>query len=173
MNEKLIQKLRNGEIAVKNDGTKEEVIEVTKYAFPKDKFINTGNAKHYFRSESNDIEWDCSSNTALPSHSVKEFLKPNNEYPKVMKVSDYPIKTMRDFMEEENRVVFMEKNNKFLAWSNAKTLEEAEKVNDVIICNYAVDLDWKPEESKPLKLTLKQIAEKFNVEKIEIINYEI
>ena len=30
--------------------------------------------------------------TNLPSHSVKEFLKPDNEYPKVMKVSKSPIK---------------------------------------------------------------------------------
>ena len=33
--------------------------------------------------------------------------------------------------------------------------------------------ETKPEEeTKPLKLTMEQIAEKFNAEKIEIVNYE-
>lgn len=43
-----------------------------------------------------------------------------NEYPKVMTVSDYS-----DFGLRMTRVVFMEKNGKFLAWSDARTLEDA------------------------------------------------
>ena len=53
-----------------------------------------------------------------------------------------------------------------------ETLKEAEETTITNDWDYAVDLDWKPEEeTKPLKLTMEQIAEKFNAEKIEIVNY--
>ena len=108
----------------------------------------------------------------LPTHSVKEFLKPESEYPKVMKVSDMPIKTKEQFENAHTRVVFMKKNDIFIAWRKAITIEQAENETRVFTWNYAVDLDWKPEEeTKPLKLTMEQIAEKFNAEKIEIVNY--
>ena len=69
-------------------------------------------------------------------------------------------------------IYLMEKNNKFIAWGKATTLEQAENETDVLTWNYAVDLNWQPEEeTKPLKLTMEQIAEKFNAEKIEIVNY--
>ena len=50
--------------------------------------------------------------TDLPSHSVKEFLKSESEYPKVMKVSNKPIETLEDFKNANTRVVFMEKCGK-------------------------------------------------------------
>ena len=66
----------------------------------------------------------------------------------------------------------MKKNDRFIAWGEATTLEEAGYETEVFTWNYAVDLDWQPEEeTKPLKLTIEQIAEKFNAEKIEIVNY--
>ena len=69
------------------------------------------------------------------------------------------------------RVVFMKKNDKFIAWTKAETIEHSEYEIETHAWNYAVDLDWQPEEEKkPLKLTMEQIAEKFNVEKIEIVN---
>ena len=66
----------------------------------------------------------------------------------------------------------MEKLNRFLAWRDSSTIEQSKNQTEVYTWNYAVDLDWQPEEeTKPLKLTMKQIAEKFNAEKIEIVNY--
>ena len=90
-----------------------------------------------------------------------------------MKVSDIPIKTKEQFENAGTRVVFMKKNDRFIAWTNAKTIEDSELQTGCATWNYAVDLNWQPEEeTKPLKLTMEQIAEKFNAEKIEIVNYE-
>ena len=53
----------------------------------------------------------------------------------------------------------------------ADTIEKSENITSTVSWNYAVDLDWQPEEeTKPLKLTMEQIAQKFNAEKIEIVN---
>ena len=172
MNEKLIKQLREGTIALKNDGTLDELNKVLKYAFPNDVSVSRGFTKYYFVSEHKNY-WSLYDTTNLPSHSVKEFLKPESEYPKVMKVSYAPIETLKDFKNASERVVFMEKLDKFIAWYDSRTLEEAENETEVFTWEYAVDLDWQPEEeTKPLKLTMEQIAEKFNAEKIEIVNYE-
>ena len=172
MNEKLIKQLREGTIALKNDGTLDELNKVLRYAFPNDVSVSQAVAKYYFAGVNKDY-WTLNDETYLPSHSVKEFLKPESEYPKVMKVSLFPIKTKKQFKEAKNRVVFIEKCGKFIAWEHSETLEEAENVLKTYTWNYAVDLDWQPEEeTKPLKLTMEQIAEKFNAEKIEIVNYE-
>ena len=171
MNEKLIKQLREGTIAVKNDGTLEELNKVLKYAFPNDASVSRGFTKYYFASEDKHY-WSLYDTTNLPSYSVKEFLKPENEYPKVMKVSEKPIKTKEDFKNANKRVVFMEKCGKFITWYDADTIEKSENIISTTYWNYAVDLDWQPEEeTKPLKLTMEQIAEKFNAEKIEIVNY--
>ena len=171
MNEKLIKQLREGTIALKNDGTLDELNKVLRYAFPNDVSVSKGFTKYYFVSQDKNY-WSLFDTTDLPSHSVKEFLKPESEYPKLMKVSDKPIKTLEDFENARTRVVFMKKNDRFIAWYDSITLEEAENETETFTWNYAVDLDWKPEEeTKPLKLTMKQIAEKFNAEKIEIVNY--
>lgn len=174
MNEKLIKQLREGTIALRNDGTLEELREVLKYAFPNDKTKISGNYKYYYKFHNKyyGYEWGCDNGINFPKHSVKEFLKPENEYPKLMKVSDQPIKTKEDFKNANKRVVFMEKLNRFLAWRDSSTIEQSKNQTEVYTWNYAVDLDWQPEEeTKPLKLTMEQIAEKFNAEKIEIVNY--
>lgn len=171
MNEKLIKQLREGTIALKNDGTLEELREVLKYAFPNDKCKIIGDCKYYLKLDYGVNIWAGNDRIDLPSHSVKDFIKPENEYPKVMKVSMFPIKTKRDFKNAKNRVVFMEKLDVFIAWLDADTIEESENITRATSWNYAVDLDWQPEEeTKPLKLTMEQIAERFNVEKIEIVN---
>ena len=172
MNEKLIKQLREGTIALKNDGTLNELRKVLKYAFPLDIGNTIGLYLNYRASNDRDY-WSGADNTWLISHSVKEFLKLENEYPKVMKVSNNPIKTLEDFKYANTRVVFIEKCGKFIAWLNEDTIEKSENVTSTTAWNYAVDLDWQPEEeTKPLKLTMEQIAEKFNAEKIEIVNYE-
>ena len=171
MNEKLIKQLREGTIALKNDGTLDELNKVLKYAFPNEPSESKGIRKYYFAT-SNKYYWTLNDTTNLPSYSVKEFLKPESEYPKVMKVSMFPIKTKEQFENAGTRVVFMKKNDRFIAWTNAKTIEKSEYEVATYPWNYAVDLNWQPEEeTKPLKLTMEQIAEKFNAEKIEIVNY--
>lgn len=72
------------------------------------------------------------------------------EYPKVMEVSNNGSFWCK-------RVVFMEKNGKFLAWDYAKSIEEAERVTDVGVWRYAREVQ------PTLELTIEQIAEKFNV----------
>ena len=172
MNEKLIIQLREGTIALENDGTLVELREVLKCALPNDCTKSNGTRKYYFKHNDKNM-WMFGEKTDLPSYSVKEFLKPESEYPKVMKVSNNPIETLEDFKYANTRVVFMEKCGKFIAWLDADTIEKSENITVASYWNYAVDLDWQPkEESKPLKLTMEQIAEKFNVEKIEIVNYE-
>ena len=172
MNEKLIKQLREGTIALKNDGTLDELNKVLRYAFPCERSSSTGILKYYFAGLNKDY-WTLEDTTDLPTHSVKEFLKPESEYPKVMKVSMFPIKTKEQFENAGTRVVFMKKNDRFIAWTNAKTIEKSEYEVATYPWNYAVDLNWQPEEeTKPLKLTMEQIAEKFNAEKIEIVNYE-
>ena len=172
MNEKLIKQLREGTIALKNDGTLNELRKVLKYAFPLDIGNTIGLYLNYRASNDRDY-WSGADNTWLISHSVKEFLKLENEYPKVMKVSNNPIKTLEDFKYANTRVVFIEKCGKFIAWLNEDTIEKSENVTSTTAWNYAVDLDWQPEEeTKPLKLTMEQIAQKFKAEKIEIVNYE-
>ena len=43
------------------------------------------------------------------------------------------------------RVIFMKKNDKYIAWNNAETIEEAEKTTDTRAWLYA----WELEEYKP------------------------
>ena len=171
MNEKLIKQLREGTIAVENDGTLDDLIKILQYAFPNDKCKIIGDYKYYSRLDYTENIWVGKNRIDLPTYSVKEFLKSENEYPKVMKVSGFPINTKKEFEKAKTRVVFMEKCGKFIAWLDVDTIEKSENVTSTAVWNYAVDLDWQPEEEKkPLKLTMEQIAEKFNVEKIEIVN---
>ena len=75
MNQKLIKQLQNGEIAVKNDGTLEELREVLKVAFPEDNQGVIGDNIFYFRYS--DIRWDATTGTDLEKVSVKDFFKPD------------------------------------------------------------------------------------------------
>ena len=66
-------------------------------------------------------------------------------YPRVMLVSYYK-------MNWSKRVVFMEKNEGFLAWGFAETLEEAEKSTSTTFWKYAKEIE-------PIEVTLEEIAE--------------
>ena len=157
MNEKLIKQLREGTIAVENDGTLDDLIKILQYAFPKDMTNPQGVLKYYYKRPYHD-EWIGIDYTHLPTHSVKEFLTQEketmstivninqdtseNEYPKVMKVSNNPIETLEDFKNASTRVVFMEKCGKFIAWLDVDTIEKSENITSTVTWNYAVDLDW-------------------------------
>ena len=87
-----------------------------------------------------------------------------DEYPKIMMVSDNPI-------TEENignkRVVFMKKLDKYLAWANAETFEEAEQISEPTAWFYAEDI----KEDDTITLTHEEIAIKLNIDpsKLKII----
>ena len=89
-------------------------------------------------------------------------LPEENGYPKVMMVSDCPIIKGN---KGKQRVVFMEKMGKYLAWANATTLENAEKEMAVITWEYAVDV---PKENPQKTEMLKRVEElKSNIAKMQ------
>ena len=67
-------------------------------------------------------------------------------YPRVMLVSEDNINW------DAQRVVFMEKCGGFLAWANAKTLDEAKNATETIFWKYA-------KEVEPIEVTIEEIAE--------------
>lgn len=81
----------------------------------------------------------------------EKYPKKQSEYPRVMLVS-------QNNMYFDKRVVFMEKNGKYLAWESVETLEEAENSTNVATWSYAKDI-----EPEPIELTIDEIAEKFGI----------
>ena len=77
-------------------------------------------------------------------------LPEENSFPRVMLVSD-------DGDDWYKRVVFMQKCDRFLAWNNAETIENAEWTYRVASWHYAKELPEKVE------LTKSEIAEKFGI----------
>ena len=73
MNEKLIKQLIEGTIALKNDGTLDELNKVLIYAFPYEGSMSEGDAKYYFAGLNKDY-WTFNDETDLPAHSVKELI---------------------------------------------------------------------------------------------------
>ena len=71
MNKKLIKKLAAGEIAVKNDGTVEQLRKVLKAAFPDDEFPVKGSDVYYYSGDGG--KWAAFRETRLPSHPISDF----------------------------------------------------------------------------------------------------
>ena len=89
-------------------------------------------------------------------------LPEENVYPKVMMVSNYPI-SEKD--KGYKRVVFMEKQGKYLAWQNAETIEAAEKETVIASWKYAIDV---PKENPKKTEMLKRVEElKSNIAKMQ------
>ena len=89
-------------------------------------------------------------------------LPEKNVYPKVMMVSDFPITKGN---KGKQRVVFMEKMGKYLAWANVATIEDAEKEMMTTTWNYAVDV---PKENPQKTEMLKRVEElKSNIAKMQ------
>ena len=76
-------------------------------------------------------------------------------YPRVMLVSF-------NKLSWHKRVVFMKRRGGFLAWANAKTLEEAENVTETFFWKYVKEIE-------PVEVTLEEIAEWKGVSKEQII----
>lgn len=78
-----------------------------------------------------------------------------SSYPKVMWVRDTDKQIWR------KRVVFMEKAGRFLAWTHATTLEEAENTCEITTWIQAKDF-------AVVELTIEEIAEKFDMDPEQI-----
>ena len=93
-----------------------------------------------------------SGNTSIKTITLEEAkaLISESEYPKVMWVWD-------EGEDKKKRVVFMEKNGQYLAWTNAETIEESEKEIETVCWDYAEDIE--PEPLPEIHLTMEEIAE--------------
>lgn len=96
LNQKLIQQLRNGEIAAENNGTLEQLREVLKAAFPKDETTVEGNHRFYFMKHVHTNEWLCFDEINLPIISVADFYQPE---PKPQPKKSNPIHYLVDGVE--------------------------------------------------------------------------
>ena len=94
---------------------------------------------------------------AVVKHNAEIIELPEEKsYPRVMLVSD------DNKNWDAQRVVFMEKCGGFMAWEDAKTLEEAETITDTIFWKYA-------KEVEPYEVTLEEIAKWRGVSPEQII----
>ena len=96
--------------------------------------------------------FDCYTIEFARKHNAEiiELPKEENSFPRVMLVSIHGDSWYK-------RVVFMKKNDRYLAWNNAETIEESESVYDDTTWRYAKELPEKVE------LTKSEIAEKFGI----------
>ena len=96
LNKKLIKQLRNGKIAVENNGTVEQLREVLKAAFPIRSSIPTGSCQYYSRSEINKDGWTAypSYYEGKPTFKISEFYQPHPlpKFPKGGLVSELDLK---------------------------------------------------------------------------------
>jgi len=136
-----IKDLREGKCAVINDGTYEELDIVLSEAQgePCNRVYVKSSSKYFWTDDSYYFWYNCNK-TTLPTQSVKDFLEMNTkkQFPRVMLVSDY-----NDISTSKKRVVFMVKKNRYLAWSNVSTIEEAEKTVNARTWKYAWELEEK------------------------------
>lgn len=139
MNKELIKKLQEGECAVefKSSDSIEKLRKLIKLAFPNDPDIPQGCVMYcnkYYKRFDNTAHWTAIYETDLPIHSVEEFF--TLSFPRVMLVN-----TNNDIKDAVPRVVFMCKNNKYLAWAHAQTEKTAEKITDIAAWDYAWEID--------------------------------
>jgi hypothetical protein len=171
MNEKLIKQLKEGEIAVHNDGTIEELREVLKYAFPKDGWYIHGATKYYISSGC--TQWIATDKANLPLCSVKEFLK---EKTMIDKINDEFIVDCTSNTTEERREVY-----KFLV--DNRGYNPSYLMNDYanIVCNKtegttnfrSLENSKSYYPSYPV-LTFQEFKQKYlNMEEKKIIGYKL
>jgi len=83
------------------------------------------------------------SDITITNITILEDIPQESEYPKVMWVWDH------DKFSKFKRVVFMKKNNKYLTWYSATTLEEAEKEISISYwCNAEDIIEEQPQDIK-------------------------
>ena len=98
-----------GKVAIKNDGTVEQLQELLILMFPSDKSHlrfgpSTGGSSFYYLSDYADGLWSCSNKTDLPTQSVKDFLetewKPKKGDDVLVRESEYTAWVKRIFFTE-------------------------------------------------------------------------
>lgn len=81
---KIIKKLSKGKITLGNDGTKKQLMEILKLAFPKDHYdykldeMKILNRKYYQLSEN--VFWNFCNSSNLPIVKVSEYFKSENNF---------------------------------------------------------------------------------------------
>ena len=159
-------------VAIKNEsGSTLEGTKIIAYLT----FLGGGNVSHYdgdstaglyFINYENEIGlmWFEDVPSDYEITTVRELLLKNtvkSEYPKLMYVSDYPIKDLKDTII---RVVFMKKCDKYIVWNSATTIEESKKSLLASCWEYAIDyVEPKIEEPKVIELSIEEIAEKLKI----------
>jgi uncharacterized secreted protein with C-terminal beta-propeller domain len=110
----------------------------------------------YYGVEDNNFKFFCT--TVLKS--TTKIIELPLKYPRVMMVSSVAGRWFK-------RVVFMEKNNIYLAWESAETLEDAKKVSSTAAWLYAKEV-----EEETTEITIEEIAKLLNKPKhlIKIID---
>ena len=153
--------LNNTVIRVFNKEHGLKVIEFYKKNGYDTKWFYGSNIGYHYGVYNNNFSWYTNSEMERFNFKVIE-LPEEKEYPKVMMVSDAPITKGNN---GQKRVVFMEKQGKYLAWANAETLEDAEKEVDSYTWEYAVDV---PKENPQKTEMLKRVEElKSNIAKMQ------
>mgnify|MGYP006431339535 CR=1 FL=1 len=148
-----IQDLREGRVAVKNDGTLQELQKVLRKAFPEDNTNIHGDSITYYKCNLFEKNWKPSSyiTNLLPVQSVKDFLQESG-YPKVMWVRQ------NSFGYWHKRVVVGENKIGYLAWNHAKNFEEVDKCQAGTVWFFAKDMGEIPE------YTIEELTEKLGHE---------
>ena len=157
-----IKDLAEGRCAVKNDGTVEELNKVLRAAFPKD-VQSSGDwiyyAKHYYSNR-----WESFTRIEIPVQSVKDFLE-ELELPKLLKRGDRILVSIDGHYWEKSIFLTYIEDAKDPIICVAKDDEELFKHGDKFgICEWP---NWKP--IPELEVTLEDVAKKFKVDRIKIV----
>ena len=157
-----IKDLAEGKCAVKNDGTVEELNKVLRAAFPKD-VQSSGDwiyyARHYYSNR-----WESFTRIEIPVQSVKDFLE-ELELPKLLKRGDRILVSIDGHYWEKSIFLTYIEDAKDPIICVAKDDEELFKHgNKFGICEWP---NWKP--IPELEVTLEDVAKKFKVDRIKIV----
>ena len=157
-----IKDLAEGKCAVKNDGTVEELNKVLRAAFPKD-VQSSGDwiyyARHYYSNR-----WESFTRIEIPVQSVKDFLE-ELELPKLLKRGDRILVSIDGHYREKSIFLTYIEDAKDPIICVAKDDEELFKHgNKFGICEWP---NWKP--IPELEVTLEDVAKKFKVDRIKIV----
>lgn len=157
-----IKDLAEGRCAVTNDGTVKQLNKVLKAAFPNGPMAN-GSWRYYTKAH-NKNDWDCFAQPIINTQSVKDFLE-ELENPELPKRGDRILVSIDGHYWEKSIFLTYIECAKDPIICVAKDDEELFKHgNKFGICEWP---NWKP--IPELEVTLEDIAKKFKVDRIKIV----
>lgn len=110
--------------------------------------------------------FDCYSERQAAENNAEiiELPKEENSFPRVMLVND-------GGNEWRKRVVFMRKNDRYLAWNNAETVEESEYIYEAIAWRYAKEVEPKQRTItlSDLNSKIEDIKKLFGIDNEDVI----